>query len=153
MIPQKYDNGMLIGNYAPPEKRRKKVFAEYIIEVLRKFGGMKFVDYPAAMNLTSSFLASNWGASLASAATMTITSAIHKVTGTTQCTLVKIPTGFRGVFIFVPAAAFPTATGGTYAASDGTNESVPFASAQTCSANEPLICVTDGLLIYQTLSA
>lgn len=110
-------------------------------------------DYPAAMNLASSPLASNWGATLASATTMTITNAIHKVTGTTSCNLVKIPTGFRGVFIFVPAAAFPVATGGTYAPSDGVNESIPFANAQTCAANEPLICVTDGLLIYATVSA
>lgn len=124
-----------------------------ILGWLAFLGILKFVDYPAAMSLAASPLASNWGATLASATQITITSAIHKVTGTTSCTTIKIPTGFRGMFVLVPAAAFPVATGGVYVASDGVNEVIPFANAQTCAANEPLICVTDGLLIYSAVSA
>lgn len=127
-------------------------------DLIRRLNGQEmdkyfFPDYPAAMNLTGSPLASNWGATLASATQIIITSAFHKVTGTVSCTSVKIPTGFRGMFILVPAAAFPVATGGVYVASDGVNEVIPWANAQTCAANEPLICVTDGLLVYAAVSA
>jgi len=110
-------------------------------------------DYPAAMNLAGSALASNVGASVASAATVTITSAITPVTGTAAVSLVKIPAGFRGAFVLIPAGACTTVTGGTYAGSDGVNESIPWAVAVTCVANKALLCVTDGLKVYPLLTA
>ena len=124
-----------------------------ILELFQKLGIMRFVDYPAALSLMGSSLAPNWGAVLASATQITITSAIHKVTGTTSVTTVKIPTGFRGAFVLVPTGAVPLTSGGTYVASDGTNEVIPFALTQTCVANRIALCVTDGLLIYTFLSA
>jgi len=110
-------------------------------------------DYPAAMNLAGSSLAPNVGASVASAATITITSAITKITGTAAVSLVKIPAGFRGVFVLIAAAAFTTVTGGTYAGSDGVNESIPISVALTAVANKAILCVTDGLMIYPLLTA
>ncbi len=76
-------------------------------QFLQSSEGKYFVDYPAAMNLAGSPLAPNWGATIASATQITITSAIHKVSGTTSITTVKIPTGFRGAFILVPTGAVP----------------------------------------------
>lgn len=114
---------------------------------------MRFVDYPAAMGLVGTAIAPNWGATLASATQITITSAFHKVTGTTSITTVKIPAGFRGMFCLIPAGAVPLTSGGTYVASDGTYEVIPFALTQTCVTNRIAVCVTDGLLIYTFLSA
>ena len=121
-----------------------------VLELFQKLGIMRFVDYPAAMNLSGSALAPNWGAVLASATQITITSCIHKITGTTSITTVKIPTGFRGAFVLVPTGAVPLTSGGTYVASDGTNEVIPFALTMTCVTNRAVLCVTDGLLIYCT---
>jgi len=124
-----------------------------VLELFQKLGIMKFVDYPAASMLVGSPLAPNWGPTLASATQITITHAIHKVSGTTSITTVKIPTGLRGAFVLVPTGAVPLTSGGTYVASDGTNEVIPFALTQTCVTNRIALCVTDGLLIYTFLSA
>ena len=102
----------------------------------------------ATMNLQGTPLAPNWGATLASATQITITNAVHKVSGTTSVTTVKIPAGFRGAFVLVPTGAVPLTSGGTYVASDGTNEVIPFALTMTCVTNRAVLCVTDGLLIY-----
>jgi hypothetical protein len=102
----------------------------------------------ASLALSGSNLASPQGASLASAAQVVITNAIHPLTGTTQLTTVKIPTGFRGVFGFVCAAGANGATGGTYAASDGVNETIPFAVGWVSAANKLALFYTDGLKAY-----
>lgn len=127
---------------------------KYLINYLKNrllFGYMLFIapDRTAAsLALTGSNLASPQGASLVSAAQITITNAIHPLTGATQITTVKIPTGFRGIFGFVPAAGANGATGGVYAASDGTNETIPFALGWVGVANKLCLFYTDGLKAY-----
>lgn len=120
-----------------------------LIEFLSKSEGKyKFPDYPSALNLLSNPQAGNWGPTIASATQITISYAIHKVSGTTSITTVRIPTGFRGMFVLVPTGAVPLTQGGVYVASDGTYEVIPFALTMTCVTNRAVMCVTDGLLIY-----
>lgn len=90
---------------------------------------------------------------IASAASITITSSISFVSGTVGTTTIKMYTGFRGVFVIIPTAAWPPTTGGVYAASDGTYETLPIKVAKTGAANVPMYAVNDGSFIYFTLSA
>ena len=77
------------------------------------------------------------GPVLASAATITLSHPVHKVTGTTSCTTINPPyTGFVGHVTLVPTGAAPFATGGNVAA------------ALTGTANVPILAYFDGSLWY-----
>lgn len=134
-----------------------RLFLEKLKE-LRKANFLMPWDYnnhrhldPFVMSLTGSTLAGNCLTSVvASAATIIIVAGITRITGNTQVTLVKLPTGFRGVFCNYNTDAAPhtTATGGTYAASDGTYEAVPFALASTVVRYKMLLVLSDGTYLY-----
>lgn len=113
---------------------------------------LEFPDYPAALNTVASMLAPNINpVVIASAATITITYNITFVSGTNTVSLIKLPTGFRGMFVIIPTGQLPLNTGGSYAGSDGTYESIPIKVAQTAGAgavNKPIVCVSDGNFVY-----
>jgi hypothetical protein len=115
---------------------------------------IKFVDYGATLRLQGNTQTGHInGVVIASAATITVDYAVNTVSGTTQTTLIKVPTGFRGLLLFIPQAAWPLATGGTYAASDGTYESIPLGASVTCTANKFLLLFCDGTKLWPLLSA
>jgi hypothetical protein len=67
------------------------------------------------------------GPAIASAATITVSHPVHKITGTAEITTINPPfTGFVGKILLIATAAFTTATGGNVAkaftavASEGT---------------------------------
>lgn len=107
-----------------------------------------YIDYPAAMQAAANAQSPNVGAVLASAAQITITSLCHKVTGTTPVTTVKIPTGYRGLVVFIPNGALPCNAGGAYVASDGVNEVIPFGVSAIGANNKAMVYFCDGLLLY-----
>jgi len=77
------------------------------------------------------------GSTLASAATITLSHPVHKLTGAVSCTTINPPfTGFVGHVTLVPTGAAPFATGGNIAA------------AFTATANVPIIGYYDGSLWY-----
>lgn len=87
-----------------------------------------------------------------------ITHFITKVSGTNAVTGFRLPRGFRGIFVVLPTAAFTGATGGTLAYDDGDaaafnptdppTEDIPIGRAFTAVANQPILFVTDGALVY-----
>jgi len=93
----------------------------------------------------------NIGASVAGAASLAnpITSAITPVSGANALTGFRLPRGFRGVFVVIPAGACTGATGGTLAYDDTNDtEDIPFAKAWAAVANKAMLFVSDGALIY-----
>lgn len=87
-------------------------------------------------------------ASVASLANI-ITNFITKVSGTNQMTGFRLPRGFRGIFVLIPTAAFTGATGGALAYStDGETEDIPIAKAFTAVADQFILCISDGALVY-----
>lgn len=113
-----------------------------------------YIDYPAALNLNGTNLAPNVnGVIIASAAAITITTAISTVSGTTNVTTIKLPTGFRGMFVIIPTGALPLVSGGAYVASDGTVETIPIKVSKTGAAGVPILCISDGNFVFVCLSA
>lgn len=78
------------------------------------------------------------GESIASARTITVTSAIHHVTGTTAIHRINPPTGFTGDVRLIPDAAFTLGTG------DGGN----IAKASTAVVGRTLVVTYDGTNWY-----
>lgn len=72
---------------------------------------------------------------------------ITRISGTAAMTGFRLPRGYRGIFVVMPTAAFTGATGGTLAYATDT-EDIPFGRAFTAVANQPIVFVTDGALVY-----
>lgn len=77
------------------------------------------------------------GVAIASAATITLSHPVHKVTGTTNVSTINPPyTGFVGICTIVPTGALPLVTGGNIAV------------AVTATANRMFDIYYDGSLWY-----
>lgn len=78
-----------------------------------------------------------------------IANGITYFTGTAAVTGFRLPRGFRGVFVVIPAAAMTGVTGGVLAYSaDGLTEDIPVGLAFTAVLKRALLLVSDGLLVY-----
>jgi hypothetical protein len=77
------------------------------------------------------------GATIASAATITLSHPVHRISGTTEITTINPPfTGFVGHVTLLPTGAWTTATGGN------------IATAHTAVANRPVFAFYDGATWY-----